>query len=236
MKKEYNTNIKTVVVLCMHRSGSSMTSGILSMLDVEMGETIDDKSIFNVKGYFENYDFVNLNKQILKESNGSWDNPPERDLIIKNQEKFRAKIQKLLKTKNNGIIWGWKDPRTILTIDLYLPYLINPFFIVCYRDNTAIAKSLLNRNSLNIEQGVALSQYYNKLIKQFINKNNGIQLLEMQYEETRSKPIEAAEKIAKFLSIQINNSQKKEIKKNVLKKNKLQFYKFLFNLKRKIIR
>ena len=54
---------KTIIVLCMHRSGSSVVAGILSFLGVNMGEDLLPPTEHNPKGYYENPAFTYLNKR-----------------------------------------------------------------------------------------------------------------------------------------------------------------------------
>jgi len=74
---------KTVVVLGMHRNGTSMTSGILSKLGIDMGRELIGKKVSNPLGHFEDKDFLDLNIKILKEAGGgSWDSTPAREDIL----------------------------------------------------------------------------------------------------------------------------------------------------------
>jgi len=70
---------KTVIVLGMHRSGTSMVSGVLNILGVDIGKDLLGNHWSNPLGHFENNDFRNLNTQILKEAGGDWLNPPSRE-------------------------------------------------------------------------------------------------------------------------------------------------------------
>ena len=58
-----------VIVLGMHRSGTSTLSGILHMNKVTMGtyQNFWPRPLNqNPKGFYENYDFRNINDQMLK--------------------------------------------------------------------------------------------------------------------------------------------------------------------------
>jgi len=74
-----------------------------------------------------------------------------------------------MKKKNApGKNWGWKDPRTTLTIEAYLPYLIKPHFYACFRDPKDVAKSLEIRNNFPISKGIELAKIYNKRLFEFL--------------------------------------------------------------------
>ena len=168
--------IKTIVVLGMHRSATSMTARSLHKSnEVFMGEKLLLGLPDNPKGHYEDTKFLNLNIEILKSAGGSWDNPPTKEKILEQKNKFDNKIKLLVEesinnAKNKGLrSWGFKDPRTVLTIDLYLPHLPNPQFITCYRDPMEIAKSLNKRDGMPIEKGMKLSKTYNERLSEFIS-------------------------------------------------------------------
>src|SRR5512134_2461070 len=107
---------KTVVVLGLARSGTSVITGILKILGVEMGASVHDKA--NPFGSFEDLDFARLHREIFElASNGSsyW-NPPSVEKILGLKERVRDAIAEIVARKSSGrAIWGWKHPRTILT-------------------------------------------------------------------------------------------------------------------------
>ena len=51
---------QTVVILGMHRSGTSLTAGILHLLGVNMGDRLLPADKFNAQGYFENQIILDL--------------------------------------------------------------------------------------------------------------------------------------------------------------------------------
>jgi len=123
-----NHTEKQVVVLCGHRSGSSATAGVLHYLGVDMGTTMLLPSKDNPKGYFEDIDFFNLNVRILRFMGLAWFSLPPEERIVSLTPVFEGRIKSLVESK--GGIWGWKDPRTALTLPLYWNYLSNPYFVV----------------------------------------------------------------------------------------------------------
>ena len=52
---------KCIVVLGMHRSGTSVLMGVLSMLGVELGLNLMAPTEGNPRGYFENQSICELN-------------------------------------------------------------------------------------------------------------------------------------------------------------------------------
>ena len=62
-----------ILILGMHRSGTSALSGVLSMLDVYLGTNNMPGDKHNQKGYFENNNIVPLNEKLLKSIDSKWD-------------------------------------------------------------------------------------------------------------------------------------------------------------------
>lgn len=207
-----NEETKTVVVLGMHRSGTSMTAGILSILGVNMGAE-GRPADSNVRGHFEDHDFLFLNKKILAFHKASWDDPPSDTLTLDPDLKNRAK--KLLLIKANGI-WGWKDPRTVFTIEYYLAHLPNPYFIFVDRDTNEVARSLQRRNSFPIEKGAALSKKYKRKLDTLTETTQHLPQLFLSMNSIIASPTEEARTIARFLEIPLNRKQEKEVRSFVL--------------------
>jgi hypothetical protein len=211
--------IKTVVVLGMHRSGTSMTSAILEKLGINLGEETVGAAGTNPLGHFEDKMFLELNKRILKKAGGSWDNPPEKKEILALRPKYQEEINKLVSNKKED--WGWKEPRTSLTINLYYPHLSNVYFIYCKRNEDDVAKSLKKRDDISIEEGKVLKSIYDNRIQNFlVNIDNDKQLI-IKYEKVLKDSRNEIENIIEFLNLDINENQIQDAIKVVLPKNEL---------------
>lgn len=197
---------KTIIVLGMHRSGTSMIAGVLNILGVNMGKELMGKHPSNPLGHFEDLDFYKLNLRILGKAGGNWSNPPTREAILMQKKEFDLEIKSLVEKKNKGI-WGWKDPRNSLTIELYLSYLKNPYFIVCYRTPEEVAKSLKRRDNLSIEDGIKIKNIYDSRIKIFFEKNSKLDRLDLNYKEVTMNSKKWVRKIINFLELKVNTEK-----------------------------
>ncbi|GAG72835.1 unnamed protein product, partial [marine sediment metagenome] len=218
-----NSQSKTVIVLGMHRSGTSMVAGILNKLDINMGKKMIGKSASNPLGHFEDKDFFDLNNRILETSGGSWDFPPEEEDIIAQKDKFKKEIRDLVTVKSEGRskYWGWKDPRTSLTIKLYLPYLSNPYFIVCHRETMDVAESLQRRNDMEIQKGIKLREIYKERICKFFTEFPKLRKIDLYYKDVMQDPKECVRKIVNFLNIQVNKEEHQKAINFILPKGKI---------------
>ncbi len=205
---------KTVVVLGMHRSGTSMIGGVLFMLGVDMGKKLLGKQWSNPLGHFEDKRFYVLNKRILQAAGGSWNSVPSAEAILAQEQKFAEDIRILIE-KRNSEIWGWKDPRTNLTIELYLSYLTNPYFLVCHRNHEEIVKSLKRRDdmehkeNLGINEAKKLIEVYKRRIEAFFTKYSDLPKLDLIYDSVINEPQKWVKEIIEFLELESTEEQRR---------------------------
>lgn len=133
----------------------------------------------NPKGFYEDRRIVLLNDFILNSFNSPWDNPKEIDInLVRNSklengltiEEYAENILKDLYRESNTKTLCIKDPRMCLLIDFWWPLLKKPQVVCSFRNENDIAKSLQKRNGISLERGKDLTKYYNKKIKEFLNK------------------------------------------------------------------
>lgn len=145
--------MKTVVVISLPRSGSSLLAGILHRLGVKMGS---NKGLVkgrhaNKYGNYENQDFLRLNYYILIKagsSSFSWADIPNDKEIFDSVQLFKPFIKRIIR-KNESELWGWKDPSVIYTLPYFEKYLTNPYYIVLKRDIESMVKSHLKLSKVS---------------------------------------------------------------------------------------
>ncbi|MCK5061125.1 sulfotransferase [Candidatus Parcubacteria bacterium] len=221
-------NNKTVIVLGMHRSGTSAVAGVINSLGVSMGEKhFIKKDYKNPFGYYEDLRFIELNKKILNEQNNDITRVPSAERIMAQKEKYRDQIKKLLAENSKIASWGWKDPRTVLTIDLFYPYIKNPYFIICERASEEIAKSLKRRDGLELQIGIELADEYKNCIKNFLNNNEIDKLLWIKFEDLINDSERIVQEISEFIQADPTKRQLTRAINSVKNKNKIKFNKAL---------
>ena len=158
------------IVAGMHRSGTSMLAGLLHNSGISMGTQFRMPLPENPKGFFEEESFRLENDRVLRQSGYTverWE-ASFRGISVTAADcaRARAVLARLNQSPNK---WGWKDPRTCLTLRLWLTalkdlgLLESTKVIVITRDVQAVARSLCNRGNVEcLNQGAALCKMYNR--------------------------------------------------------------------------
>lgn len=172
--KKGEPNVRTFVVLGMHRSSTSAIAKGMANTNIFMGKP--DYSHKHYQHYdilAEDPDFTQMNNNIIYACGQGyeWNNPPPVEKVREVGESMSDMLRDFVKSKERAPFWGWKDPRTCLTIDAWLPHLTDPHFIVCIRNPLGVAKSLQRRNGFSIERGIDLAKVYNQRVLDFLNNN-----------------------------------------------------------------
>ena len=120
-----------VIVMGMHRSGTSALAGVLHQNGIIMGEPEDFRYppvSENPKGFFENYFFRALNDQILYQNGYSAKSfsPMTPDHIDVTEQDTSIMRSLLSQYDKRYTTWGFKDPRMCLTYSAWKPFLQKP--------------------------------------------------------------------------------------------------------------
>jgi hypothetical protein len=152
-----------IVVLAMHRSGSSALTALLEKMGAYLGEAdaMMPPSASNPRGHFERNDVNAVCVRLLAASRSSWwrisNFLDQGDVRNEGEEAAIAKIVALLDAHGS---WAIKDPRLCLTLPAFLPALRNPHLVMVVRHPLEAALSLEARNGLPIALGLALWEAY----------------------------------------------------------------------------
>ncbi|MFC1738363.1 hypothetical protein ACFL1G_04845, partial [Planctomycetota bacterium] len=184
-------------------------------------------------GHFEDTAFLSLNRQILQVAGGSWKNPPKKESIYKVREQFEGTIRDLINRKNSSL-WGWKDPRTVLTIDLYMPYLNNPHLIICSRNAESIANSIVKRDKIDFCEAEKIVSIYLKRIEEFIAENPSLPMINVFYEDALQSPEMMLENLISFLNIKVSEETRQKALSVVMTKEKIRRLSSILKMKERI--
>lgn len=149
----------TLMVVGMHRSGTSFLTGSLQQAGLELGK-FSAWNPHNLKGNRENLEIVAFNDEVLAARGFAWDNPP--DVSVTWTEAEYARARQLIADYDGVARWGFKDPRTLLLVEGWRHLLPELRFVGIFRHPTAVAQSLAARGEMSQEQAFVLWLAYNK--------------------------------------------------------------------------
>lgn len=175
---------KCILILGMHRSGTSCLAGSLQQHGVYLGKVFEQNP-YNKKGNRENADIMKLNNDLLEANRGSWDRPPLEIHWDREHEKARDAIIEGF-SGSGSHVWGFKDPRNLLTFEFWMDGLknVNVELVGSYRKPLLAAKSLHTRNRMSMEKGLLLWEIYNKkLIKLYETRKFPVVSFDVDVEE-----------------------------------------------------
>lgn len=129
-----------VLVLGMHRSGTSCLAGCLEAGGLELGE-VNTAAPFNQKGNRESVPLMKLHDRVLASNGAKWDAPPAGEVDWPEAEfgELRAHVQGF-----EGKRWGAKDPRALFLLRGWRK-VSSPVFVGTFRHPLAVVGSLVTR-------------------------------------------------------------------------------------------
>jgi hypothetical protein len=147
-----------VAVLGMHRSGTSALVGTLQQRGLYLGEH-STQNRHNRRGNRENPSVMSLNEAVLNDSGGSWREPPAA-VAWSSQRLDQARM--ILREYAGHPVWGFKDPRTLLTFDGWEQLLPDIELAGIFRHPSSVARSLASRPNLPVADPLGLWKAYNE--------------------------------------------------------------------------
>ncbi|MCW8107614.1 sulfotransferase family protein [Alteromonas ponticola] len=202
---------KLVVVLGMHRSGTSVIASLVEQCGISTGNNLQEAGPDNPKGYWEDATIVGINNRLLNSLNKSWysltwlslDDIQISPLFIELKQQAIAYLTSMLKKHGDIVV---KDPRmaTLLPfwVEVFTRLNVEVQYVITKRNPMAIAKSLYKRDSFDIE-------YATQLI--FLNWASIVQNLPesasstiVDFEEVALDELTVKEALSSFLNCSIN--------------------------------
>ncbi|MEG3973335.1 sulfotransferase, partial [Microcoleus sp. herbarium8] len=169
-----------LVIISMHRSGSSLTASLLQSAGLHIGRNLMEGDEKNVKGYYENLDFYDFHRTVLA-SQGVDENGWTLQEKIEVEDRFLEEAKEIVDKASVSGVWGWKEPRTTLFLEFWADLLPQANFLLMYRSPWEVVESLYRQNhglfKTQPELAVKLWMHYNQKIINFYNHSSSRCLL-----------------------------------------------------------
>jgi len=171
-----------LLITGMHRSGTSFLARALNLSGVYLGKLEDIvsndwiPSKDNLRGHWENEQFVQLAEKTLAFSKGSWKDIP-KNIMINDEigQEVKTSVKEL--TEPPLLMAGFKDSRILLCLNAWKKFLPNNILIIgIFRHPLKVAESLKKRDMFSYKQSLELWKTYNQNMLNFLEKYDGFLL------------------------------------------------------------
>ena len=205
----------------MHRSGTSMITSYLENLGVNVGSELMNADQNNPKGYFEDVEFLSLQRKMLIAGckNGDvghhdWGFTTGTPLNTSVFENYTNEARKIIQSREElKSTWGWKDPRTSLMLDYWNALLPNAYYILVFRNPWEVMRSMRNLKAevfqSNPDYAFKIWKQYNEALLAFY-KSNKEKCLLVSANRFLQKPEVLAELIQHKFKLDVLEEMKKD--------------------------
>lgn len=194
-----------LVVLGMHRSGTSALTRGLQVLGVELGERLmPPKEGNNAKGFWEDVDVNQLNIELLDALECTWDTlspVAEEQCLNEVALSFLPRAMALLQEKMAGCEWfGLKDPRVSVLLPfwqrVFAELKLNVRYVIALRNPLSVADSLRRRDGFAAEKSYYLWLQYMLACLRYTHKQPR---LVVDFDRLMTSPAAQLERVAALL-------------------------------------
>ena len=202
MKYDNDCTQMIVTVLGMHRSGTSLVTRLLNLMGVFLGSADDliPADRHNERGYWEHTAIVSLNDEILHRCGGNWHQPPrfvdgwafDPDLASLRQSARSFVVG----TFENQRIWGWKDPRTCLTLPFWQTVVLPTHIVICLRNPLEVVHSIQKSHNLMFDH---VSRLWLTYVSSSFRYSQGVNRFVLFYEDLMQNPQRYITRLAHFI-------------------------------------
>ncbi|ACA90031.1 lipopolysaccharide biosynthesis protein-like protein [Burkholderia orbicola MC0-3] len=149
-----------IVVLGMHRSGTSVLTRAMETLGADLGSRLMPAAAGNNdKGFFEDIDVNQINIDVMHAAGFDWDTmaPIDSNAIDMHRlDELRVKAAAMIRAKCGGKTFALKDPRIARLSWFWQPVLaglqIRVVYVIAIRNPISVARSLLERDQFAEEK------------------------------------------------------------------------------------
>jgi hypothetical protein len=204
---------RAVLVLGMHRSGTSALARGLQMLGVFLGSDFLSPQPDNPTGYWEDRNIFEINERLLAVFGLKWEDVALIDEARWHEQAVEPLLAEAVQYLRSQFVsrplWGFKDPRTIRLLPFWRSVLqrleIDECYLVVIRNPRSVANSLMRRHGMDaVTAHLLWLVYVVPNLSQIANRP----FLVADYDIVMAEPRQQLERIAHGLKLPLNNASK----------------------------
>jgi hypothetical protein len=209
---------RAVLVLGMHRSGTSAITRGMQALGVHLGDDFLGPQPDNPTGYWEDINIFEINERLLGVFGLKWE-----DVGLINDDLWQdtevdalreEAIEYLSAQFTSHPLWGFKDPRTIRLLPFWQPILqalgVDESYVLAIRNPRSVADSLKQRQGIDAVTAHLLWLIY---LVPNLGKIANRPFIVADYDLVMADPRSQLERIANGLKIPSNEASRTGIEK-----------------------
>lgn len=220
--KAFKGDARLIVVLGMHRSGTSAVTRALQVLGVDLGASLlPALEGVNDRGFWEDVDLNALNIEILQAAHTDWHHLTaltQSDLDVLRDKGYYQKAGEFLRRKmGNAPLYGFKDPRVAQLLSFWKGVFdennIDVSYVLQIRNPASVAASLLKRDQ------VALTKSYFIWLRHVLESLKGVigkKCVLVDYDNLMRAPEHELQRIAEALDLKIDPIELRNYTNNFL--------------------
>ncbi|MDZ4728856.1 MAG: hypothetical protein SH820_02815 [Xanthomonadales bacterium] len=198
---------RIIVVLGMHRSGTSAITRALTLLGVELGEDLYPAGFDNPTGFWEDQSVLEINDQLLAcQGSGyvrlalAWEQFENEEEVSRLKSKATQLVsKKMIECKG---IWGFKDPRTCRLLsfwaEIFQSLECKVSYVIALRNPVSVVVSLGERNNIPAERAYLL--WLQHMLPAVLQTNDSDRVI-VDYERLLNAPYEQLVRMSSSLNL-----------------------------------
>ncbi len=213
---------RLIVVLGMHRSGTSAVTRGLQVMGVELGDRlIPPIEGNNSKGFWEDPDLNTLDVEMLAALDSDWFHltPIEAKDVeaLRNQGYFLRAVELLRQKVGSVAVFGFKDPRVAKLLPFWKEVFnycnVNVNYVLAIRHPLSVVKSLAKRDG--IAEGQSYLLWLGHVITALIGSTGDKRVL-VDYDRLMQSPDAELMRISKCIDLEIDPAKLQSYKTEFL--------------------
>jgi len=212
---------RCIVVLGMHRSGSSTLTRGLTVMGVELGETLAPGDASNRKGYWEDTDVNEICEAVLTSIGHVWHSTTlvtRGNLDVPQVIALKRTAIDLIRQKSrNTAIFGLKNPRLAKLLpfwhDVFASLELDVSYVIPTRHPISVAQSLRDRDGFEPEKSHYL--WLDHMVRSMCGSAGSCRVV-VDYDRLLDHPIVELRRIADCLDLSLDPEKFQEYEKDFL--------------------